>query len=45
MNPTSYLQGFAWISLVALGCAILSDHWLLMLGIAAVITVLVKLIR
>jgi hypothetical protein len=42
MNPISYLKGFAWISLVALGCAILSDHWLPMLIGSVVITLLIK---
>jgi hypothetical protein len=45
MNASAYLKGFAWISIVALCCAILSDFWLPMLIGAVVITLLVKLAR
>ena len=45
MNPTAYLKGFAWISIVALCCSIFSDFWLPMLIGAALITLLVKLAR
>ena len=43
MNPIFYLKAFAWISIVALSCAIFSDFWLPMLLGAVAITVLVKL--
>ena len=45
MNPFSYIQSFAWISIVALCCSIFSDFWLPMLIGALVLTFLVKLIR
>ena len=43
MNPVSYIKAFAWISIVALCCSILSDFWLPMLIGAVIITVLVKI--
>lgn len=45
MNATAYLKGFAWIAMVALCCAIVSDFWLPMVIGATVITILVKLVR
>ncbi len=45
MNPIAYLKGFAWISIVALSCSIFSDFWLPMLVGAAVINLLIKVIR
>jgi hypothetical protein len=43
MDPIPYLKGFAWISLVALGCSIFSDYWLPMCLGAVFITLLIKL--
>lgn len=45
MSPLSYIQVFAWISIVALGCSIFSDFWLPMLIGAVVITLLIRLVR
>ncbi|WP_411844981.1 hypothetical protein AAFN60_13910 [Roseibacillus persicicus] len=45
MNPIPYLKGFAWLSLVALSCAIFSDFWLPMLLGAVVVTLLFRLAR
>ncbi len=42
MNPIPYLKAFAWLSIVALSCAIFSDYWLPMLIGAVVITLLIK---
>ena len=43
MNPITYLKAFAWLSIVALSCAIFSDFWLPMLIGAVVITLLIKI--
>ena len=45
MNPTAYLKGFAWISIVALCCSIFSDFWLPMLIGAALIALIYKALR
>lgn len=45
MNYIAYLKVFAWISIVALCCAIFSHFWLPMLVGAVVATLLVKFIR
>jgi hypothetical protein len=45
MNPLPYLKGFAWLSLVALSCAILSDFWLPMLVGAGALALLFRLAR
>ena len=45
MNPTAYLAAFAWLTLVALSCSILSDYWLPMLVGAAVVTLLIRIAR
>jgi hypothetical protein len=42
MNPIAYLKGFAWLSIVALGCSIFSDFWLPMLIGAVAITLFYK---
>jgi hypothetical protein len=44
MNPVAYLKGFAWLSIVALSCAIVSDFWLPMLIGVIVLTLIIKLI-
>jgi hypothetical protein len=44
MNPVAYLKGFAWLSIVALSCAIVSDFWLPILIGAIVLTLIIKLI-
>ena len=45
MNPIPYIKGFAWLSLVALACAIFSDFWLPMLIGAVAVTLLFRLAR
>jgi hypothetical protein len=45
MNPIPYIKAFAWIALLALSCAFISDFWIPILIGAAVIAVLVRLVR
>ena len=45
MNPIPYIKAFAWIAIIALGCAFVSDFWIPMLIGAAIIAVLVRLAR
>lgn len=39
MNPYPYLKAFAWISIVALACSIITSHWIPIV-IGAVLAVL-----
>ena len=45
MNPTAYLKGFAWISIIALSCSIFSDYWLPMVIGAGLVTLFYKMLR
>ncbi len=45
MNPVPYIKGFAWISIVALSCAIFTDYWVPMLIGAALVTLFYRMLR
>jgi hypothetical protein len=42
MNPIPYIKAFAWIALLALSCAFISDFWIPILIGSVVITLLIK---
>ena len=45
MDPVPYIKGFAWISIIALSCAIFSDFWVPMLIGAAAVTLFYKMLK
>lgn len=45
MDPVPYIKGFAWISIIALSCAIFTDYWVPMLIGAAAVTLFYKMLK